>query len=592
MANRKYRRAAIPADEREKMTEIRKSVVTAENLGSGKKNPASLPGGSKIKVEDEEEKKPKLRVVENKAKKPAKEEPELVEPEPIMEEPEDGKKLSLSKIAFGDDPAGLTTDELAYTHFELHKAWRSALKSEGERPSSVEMANMHALVVDELYKRGVEHPSPPGFWLDDVSKDLEAFGEEQPDSNKEPELKVRKVKAKEDGTLAIRKKIDPYEAIPSGEEPMPYALCKRWVGKSVELSLLLGLRKERAAIGWKLGQAAEGASPEPVISVSKAKDEHEKGSQDDNEVGIEQAISVPISCSKLGVIPYAWLNIEARTTAPESGEVEPLGSDGENPAVYHIVEKGEMEYGAQTEELHEYFLKSEGDIYRIVFKTSKDGWTAEVKADPSPYVLSEEAVEKGWMPANGHSALPIILKSQIPEVHRYWENDKEGRSQRYELCKSIAEGEFKLDFDAIDEEAMEKARVELHKRAEVGVSILKLKKKGERQLITGIVLEPDEIDAHNDTIKSEVIEEAAFNFLSNYNKSTKLGVMHKIFGLNGMELVESWIAKSDHKLNDKPVKKGSWLITVKVTDDQLWKKIKKGEITGFSIGGSALVRQS
>ena len=111
----------------------------------------------------------------------------------------------------------------------------------------------------------------------------------------------------------------------------------------------------------------------------------------------------------------------------------------------------------------------------------------------------------------------------------------------------------------------------------------------DQRLITGIVLEPEEIDAQNDIISVNEIQDAAFRFLSKYNKDTKLGLMHKIFENIGVVLVESWIAKEDDTVNKKPVKKGSWLMTVKVLEDGLWKKVKDGSITGFSIGGVARV---
>lgn len=111
----------------------------------------------------------------------------------------------------------------------------------------------------------------------------------------------------------------------------------------------------------------------------------------------------------------------------------------------------------------------------------------------------------------------------------------------------------------------------------------------EKQLVTGIVLEPDEIDAHKDTVKEETIERAAHRFLARYNQATKMGYMHSMFGSIGVELVQSWIAHEPTVINGKPVKKGSWLMTVKVTSKQLWERIKRGEITGFSIGGIATV---
>ncbi|CAH1059444.1 XkdF-like putative serine protease domain-containing protein [Paenibacillus pseudetheri] len=38
-------------------------------------------------------------------------------------------------------------------------------------------------------------------------------------------------------------------------------------------------------------------------------------------------------------------------------------------------------------------------------------------------------------------------------------------------------------------------------------------------------------------------------------------------------------------LGDQQIVKGSWVAAVKVTDDDTWEAIKKGEITGFSMWG-------
>ena len=111
----------------------------------------------------------------------------------------------------------------------------------------------------------------------------------------------------------------------------------------------------------------------------------------------------------------------------------------------------------------------------------------------------------------------------------------------------------------------------------------------DKRLVTGIVLEPDEVDAQNDTITKEVIERAAHKFLSAYNEATRMGLMHKIFGSIGVDLVESWLAPSDLKIGGQKVKEGSWIMTVKVQSNDLWQKVKRGEITGFSIGGVATV---
>lgn len=111
----------------------------------------------------------------------------------------------------------------------------------------------------------------------------------------------------------------------------------------------------------------------------------------------------------------------------------------------------------------------------------------------------------------------------------------------------------------------------------------------DKRLVTGVVLEPDTVDSQGDIVSAEVIEEAAHNFLSRYNQQTQLGIMHSVFGKLGIELVESYIAPVDFALNGVDVKKGTWIITTKILDDALWEKVKKGEITGYSVGGTATV---
>lgn len=115
----------------------------------------------------------------------------------------------------------------------------------------------------------------------------------------------------------------------------------------------------------------------------------------------------------------------------------------------------------------------------------------------------------------------------------------------------------------------------------------------EEQTVSGIVLKPETTDAQGDIYSPAVVRKAAFDFLANYNKSTKLGHQHKDFKNWGgrFALVESYLAPSDFVMGDKIVKEGSWVMTVKVLDSKIWKLVKDGKITGFSIGGKARVQK-
>ena len=119
------------------------------------------------------------------------------------------------------------------------------------------------------------------------------------------------------------------------------------------------------------------------------------------------------------------------------------------------------------------------------------------------------------------------------------------------------------------------------------------KANDEQQTVTGIVLKPETTDAQGDIYDADVIRASAYDFLANYNKSTKLGHQHNDFKswAARFSLVESYLAPIDFVLGDKTVIGGSWVMTVKVLDAKIWKMVKDGKITGFSIGGKATVQK-
>lgn len=109
-----------------------------------------------------------------------------------------------------------------------------------------------------------------------------------------------------------------------------------------------------------------------------------------------------------------------------------------------------------------------------------------------------------------------------------------------------------------------------------------LKKDEAKRLIYGIVLRPEVADAHNDIMTPSEIEKSAHDYLMFYGYA---GVDHTDEAM--AKIVESYIAPVDLVLNDRVVKKGSWLIAMKVFDDDLWIKVKQGDYNAFSAGGYA-----
>lgn len=86
----------------------------------------------------------------------------------------------------------------------------------------------------------------------------------------------------------------------------------------------------------------------------------------------------------------------------------------------------------------------------------------------------------------------------------------------------------------------------------------------------------------------DTVRKASELFLmrSNQNNAT---YEHERKMLEGMSVVESWIIEDEKtdksKLYGFSLPKGTWMISMKVNNDEVWKKVKDGEVKGFSIEG-------
>lgn len=100
--------------------------------------------------------------------------------------------------------------------------------------------------------------------------------------------------------------------------------------------------------------------------------------------------------------------------------------------------------------------------------------------------------------------------------------------------------------------------------------------------ITGIVYEPMTADAHDDFMSAEEIVKAEKYFRENCNQ---IDIQHSFEKTDACEVVKSWITGCDCTIGGENVKEGTWMLTVKVDDADLWHKIVNKEITGYSMGG-------
>lgn len=146
-------------------------------------------------------------------------------------------------------------------------------------------------------------------------------------------------------------------------------------------------------------------------------------------------------------------------------------------------------------------------------------------------------------------------------------------------------------------------------------------KTAKQRYTLGVVYEPNKVDAHGDWTSAEEIENAcwefnkalqrgghlvkfAVQFLDSVVKASQgdtlaleisesaltkgmLGIQHNDWSDDNGEIVESYIAPTDLEINGQPVSKGTWLMGV-VWSEKNWEKIERGDLTGYSLGGTAI----
>lgn len=107
--------------------------------------------------------------------------------------------------------------------------------------------------------------------------------------------------------------------------------------------------------------------------------------------------------------------------------------------------------------------------------------------------------------------------------------------------------------------------------------------------VTGIVYEPMTEDSQGDYMTEEEIRKAAHWFAKN---GDGIDIQHNFEKFEKAEVVENWIAKADFEIGKEKIKKGTWLMTVEITDPEVWSAVEKGELTGFSMGGTGVYSEN
>ncbi len=154
------------------------------------------------------------------------------------------------------------------------------------------------------------------------------------------------------------------------------------------------------------------------------------------------------------------------------------------------------------------------------------------------------------------------------------------------IQKAIEISDAKIQFVSLVDKAANKRQFLITKQeggqAQFSTYSKILKVDTDTHYITGIVYEPLTEDAHGNFMSEDEIRKAAYWFAKN---GDSVDLQHSFESADGLAVVENYVAPSDLTIGDTPVIKGSWIITVECTDEDVWQAVQKGELTGFSMGG-------
>lgn len=234
---------------------------------------------------------------------------------------------------------------------------------------------------------------------------------------------------------------DPYMSYPEHGKKTNVMRHLHARGKSVHFDNRRELVPGEKLIGWTENVQKEGVIKKDIDTIKEAEEifegySTEKGNKYLKPLTVDSKIVV----EEKSVEPQEWLTFQGVT--PEGT----VGATKEHEGVLLIVDKGKTEWGAQKSTYHEYF-DTDGKVFngRYVVRQLKDiwgitkfktVWLAWYAKHPLPYVISTRAEHKKWMPPDGQSALPQVIRDAIPSKYHYWKKKgKEAHELRDKLVK-------------------------------------------------------------------------------------------------------------------------------------------------------------
>jgi len=211
---------------------------------------------------------------------------------------------------------------------------------------------------------------------------------------------------------ALQREQPPVLDLPKEKKPYPFVIQEHIRGKSSHLDFRLAVNNH--LIGFTLDD------PGRVGDSLRF--------SNDPEFSTTHKVLVQAKARQ----PKEWLKT--------AGDIEPgaVGATKFLPARFKILDKGTYEMGSQKVNFLEVWLKGKKYNGRFVFRklprpsdTEKAGkkpfvWFTWKPIKQTPYVLSRRAINEGFVPPKGRSALPKEWEDKISSEFRWWEKNWTG----------------------------------------------------------------------------------------------------------------------------------------------------------------------
>ena len=154
--------------------------------------------------------------------------------------------------------------------------------------------------------------------------------------------------------------------------------------------------------------------------------------------------------------------------------------------------------------------------------------------------------------------------------------DEEDEVSGIEAISVVENPAIESDFIALKNQEFKLAEVDKEKRILMGAALIPNKpiyrQSGDQEFY---------IYFSRDTVRKA---SELFFIKGNQNNTT---LEHQL-ELKGLTAVESWIVESEQdksRMYNLNVPIGTWMVSMKVNNDKVWKQVKAGEVKGFSIEG-------